>query len=422
MRACDPGALEQRALGAAPACRPSAAARRPTFRRKRRVRRAGRRRPAPRRRAARRSACSARPSPRRRRRRLMPERVARVSRRASSAAGCVAVEHHAVAGEPGGHQARSIAVVADAADGQHVEPLDARARRAPSRAARSLSAAGLAGGGHAVGDQQHARAPAPVAGASSAASAARARDRRRPARRRVEERWRTTSPSALAVPGEDRRHLLVEGGDGQRRVAAPCAARRPGRRTAATCVGEAQRARGAGVDQHLQRRRSSSRAVAVGERDDARHDQVVVAQARARPPGAGVRDLEVAVGREVLLVDLDDLALARSPPRLDAGRRWPPVCRPARGSPAGRRWAARAAADGTARPRASAPASRRRSAPCRARPGSGRRAPRTRCPPPPPAAPGPAGGAGSPRRRRAPPAARRPRPPASRRRSASRSG
>ncbi len=218
------------------------------------------------------------------------------------------VEHDAVAREPRGHQLAEERVLADAADREHVEPLDARARKR-LHALPQLGGAGLAGGGHAVGDQQDARPLVPR----------RARAVGRPAQRTVEIRRTQRAPLGDAAahdvaerarpPGEDRRHVLIESRHGQHGVGAGrnfaelCDQSVPGR----DLIAKPERARRAGVDQH-QQRRDVVAALAVGERNDARHDQVLIAQAQAAAV-ARVRDLEVAIGAEALLVDLDDLAL-----------------------------------------------------------------------------------------------------------------
>ena len=216
------------------------------------------------------------------------------------------VEHHAVAREPRGHQLAEQRVLADAADREHVEAFDARAGER-LHALAQLRAAGLARGGHAVGDQQDAGAPARRGAHVVGRPAQRALEIRRAQRAPFGDAAAHDVAERARPPGEDRRHVLIERRHGQHRVGAGLAQLRdqaiPGREL----VGEPERARRAGVDQY-QQRRDVVATLAVGERHDARHDQVLIAQAQSAAV-AGVRDLEVAVGPEAVLVDLDDLAL-----------------------------------------------------------------------------------------------------------------
>ena len=334
--------------------------RRPTFTREAACRPAGRRRPAPRRPAARRRARSARPSRRRRPRRLMPERVARVSRCASAAAGWVASSTTPSRASPAVTRLRQQRVVADAADRQHVEPLDARARRAPSRARAACRPPVSPAVATPSVTSRTRGAPALARRIVGQPSAARARDPRRPARAARRCARRTTSPSALASPGEDRRHVLIERRHGQHRVGAGLAQLRDqALRAPRPASREPERARGAGVDQDQQRRD----VVARGRCRRAARCAPPPGSRRAGPGGRRAPACATSKSRSGVKSRLSTSTTScctRSPPRLDAALPPSRLCRPARGSTACRAGAARAAAGGTARSRASAPASTRR--------------------------------------------------------------
>ena len=206
-----------------------------------------------------------------------------------------AVEHQPVLGEPRGHQTREHHVVANSADRHHVQPAHPH-RGERDHARPQLVGADLAGGGHAVGDQQDPHRP-PLDRL----------DRRRQRGERAIEIGGAESPAgddaladdtggAARPAAPERHHVLIERRHGDRRVtvlAQLC--QQPVDRGG--LVAEAERPRRAGVDQDLEVANLLARR-GLGEGDDARHHQVVVAQAEAAA-GDLMRQLEVGVGCEV---------------------------------------------------------------------------------------------------------------------------
>ena len=240
----------------------------------------------------------------------MPERVARVSRCASAAAGWVASSTTPSRASP------AVTSWSRSASSRMPPTASTSSRSTPAPASaftrwRSCAAAGLARGGHAVGDQQDARAPARRRACVVGRPAQRAVEIDAPSARRSLMRRRTTSPSALARAGEDRRDVLIERRDrehgvgaGALRSSATSLPRpRSGRRARARATRWCRSAPAATRRRRGARCRRAARC-APPTRFSSRRPR--------RPRSPSVRDLEVASGREALLADLDDLALRRA--------------------------------------------------------------------------------------------------------------
>ena len=236
----------------------------------------------------------ARPDPaRRRRRRCHPgaRRVRQAARRARRPR-CVGIEHHAVARQPRRHQARA----ASRRRGCRRPPSRRAAahRRAASAAtrARSLSAAVSPAVATPSVTSSTRDAPRPCRDALQAsASAAEIGGAQR--RRGRGCAWPTTPPPALALPANRdttswSKAATVSAGSPLLRSSASSARRRAPRRRG--------RARARRWCRRGCRSSPTPRARRLGERDDARHDQVVVAQAEARRPGPGAASSKSASG------------------------------------------------------------------------------------------------------------------------------
>ena len=195
--------------------------------------------------------------------------------------------------------------VAQAADGEHVQPLDPlRAEGVHGRLERPRL--GLAGGGDAVGDEEDTRILRAVQPpAEPAERAPEIGGAERPAVRR---RCTSAGPEAVRRPFIERHDLLVEGGDRDRGRAAGTGAQ-AGDQLAqpAHLRGIAQSARGARIDQHVEagdllRHAATGAATRTTARLPWRRP--------ARFATSILGDLEVAVGGPVALVELDHAAVA----------------------------------------------------------------------------------------------------------------
>lgn len=239
----------------------------------------------------------------------MPERQARVRRRAISARGGGAVDALAVVLQVAGRQRAQHRFVAQPSDGQHVQTLDtARAEGAHRRL--ESPRLGLPGGGDPVREEQDPRMPA-VAGQPLAEPAERPVEVGGPERPAGFETPHLGPAEPVRRALEDRHHLLVEYGDPKGRAAAGAVAQTGGQLLhPAHLVGIAQGTRRARIDEHveagdlLRHRFDGSR--------DARHGEVALTEAGAAPDpvNAVLADLEVAVGGPGPLVQLDDAAVA----------------------------------------------------------------------------------------------------------------
>ncbi len=189
----------------------------------------------------------------------------------------LALEHDAVVREPPGHQTREQHVVADAADGHHVEPLDADAPQRRHARPQLVGAVSPAVATPSVTSRTRDAVPL-VAGSPPAKRSARSRSEA-PSAPRATIRLPTTPTPPLALPANIgttswSNAATVTVGCRRSCAAPPAGARpRPPRRGARARARRWCRPGPAAADPLARR--------ALGERNDARHDQVVVAQAEA---------------------------------------------------------------------------------------------------------------------------------------------
>ena len=190
------------------------------------------------------------------------------------------------------HQAREHHVVADPADRHHIEPLDAdppQRRHPPPK----LVGGDLARGRHPVGHQQHPRTANFVGHLQRAERSFEIGSAERAA---SDDPLADDADRRAGLAGKQGNHILVESGDGDGRIAVLAQLhQQPLHRGG--LVAEAEGSRRAGVDQELQVVELLARC-GLGERDDARDDQVFVAQPESAARDL-MRQLEVGVGREV---------------------------------------------------------------------------------------------------------------------------
>ena len=212
---------------------------------------------------------------------------------------------------------------ADARQGRHPRP--------------KLVGGDLSRGRHAVGHQQHARA-ARLVGQRQRPSA-RSRSEA-PSAPRATSRLPTTPIPRAGLAGKQGDHILVERGD--REVGSPFLRSSASSRSTAAASSPRPSAREALVSTRSVQVAELLARRGLGQRDDARDDQVVVAEPEAAARGAGAPAAKSASGVK-----------PRRSSRVSA------LPLRARGSPASPGAAARAAGAGTAHPRASAPARRR---------------------------------------------------------------
>ena len=246
----------------------------PTDQPQRRAAPAGRRRPAPRRRAARRPArCGHTQAGA-----LDLDRQARAGgqrqpARAARPAPPCAVEHHARPRQPGRRPAAARRSSSRMPPTASTSSRSTPARPAPSPARAACRCRCSPGGGHAVGDQQHAGPPPAFWPAAQASAFAQIGGAQRPplaqlaARPRRRSRW----PARCTPPRPSDRRPPPSAAD--RRPASRSAGQQ--RRQPGHLIAEAQRARGAGVEQHEQaahrigrqrRRPAAARAPPPGSR------------------------------------------------------------------------------------------------------------------------------------------------------------
>ena len=161
------------------------------------------------------------------------------------------VHHHTVRRKSSRHQTRQNRLLADAANRQNVQAGNSAGGQGLGQGAQ-LVAAQVARGGDAVGDQQHALEAMPLLGQLGhlAQSPAQIRGAQGAALAQLFERAFTQAACLASVDGLDE---LIEGDDRQHGIATLGQVTHQGLQFR-DLVGESQGPRGAGVEEHEQRR------------------------------------------------------------------------------------------------------------------------------------------------------------------------